>query len=380
MRVVSLKSYPIDTNLLVKVETDEGLYGIGEAGVAVQTAATSQVLEYFSEWLVGRDPLDTEGLWQEMFRYPRRKEGSLLSAALSGIDMALWDIKGKALGAPVWKLLGGKARNRVALYAHVGGGSAKETAENALGAVQRGFACLRFGFDDPKGGEAFDAGRAIRHARQVMEAVREAVGEELNLCLDVHQRLSPAEAAELCRELAPTRPWFVEDPIRPEDPLAYRRVRKQTNLPLASGENLYSKWQFRPLVEEELVDYLRIDLGAVGGFTEARKVAAMGETHYQEAVPHCAKGPLLEQATLHFSVATANVAVQEHTCALGEGQAHGFWKDILPGLASFEGGWALPPEAPGLGVSFVEEAALARGFVQRQMPRWRKPDGSVQDW
>ena len=374
MKIRSIKGIPVETNLIVKVDTDEGVYGVGEAGVAVQVPATMKVLDYYAEWLVGRDPLATEELWQQMFRYSRRKEGSIICAAIAGIDMALWDIKGKALGAPVWQLLGGKVRDRVRLYAHIGGKNTDEVIERSVAAIERGFTVLRYGFEDPAGGSVFDTSRALRRSVQMLEAVREAVGPEIDICVDVHQRLTPARAVEYCRAVEAVSPLFVEDPIRPEDPSAYRQLRHRVSVPLASGENLYSKWQFRGLIEEELVDYLRVDLGAAAGFTESRKIAASAETHYQEIVPHCARGPLLELATLHFSFATPNLAVQEST------GGPEWWNDILPGIGDFDRGWVTAPEKPGLGVELVEEAANAHPRVQRQMPRWRKPDGSVQDW
>ena len=194
------------------------------------------------------------------------------------------------------------------------------------------------------------------------------------MSIDVHQRLSPARAVDFCQAVDPVGLLFVEDPTRTEDPTVYRQLRQRVSTSLATGENLYSKWQFRPLIEEELIDYLRIDLALIGGFTEAKKVAAMGEAHYLDVVPHCARGPLLEQASLHFSIATPNVAYQEHT------GGPGWWNDILPGLADFSRGSALPPQGPGLGVELNEGEAKKHPFVQREMPRWRKADGSVQDW
>lgn len=377
MIITAVRGIPVESNLIVKVETDEGIFGIGEAGMAPQIPATCKVLEYYAEWLVGRDPLDIEGIWQELFRWTRRKEGIVLISAVSGIDMALHDIKGKALGVPVWQILGGRARDRVALYAHIRGTTPEETRDGAVAAVERGFTVVRLGFDDPRMGEAgggFDAGRAIRHSARVTEAVREAVGEDVEITIDVHQRLSPVRAVEFGEAVRDTRPLFVEDPVRPEDPCAYRRLKGRMPVPTATGENLYSKWQFCTLIEEELTDYLRTDLALVGGITEARKVAVLGETHFMEVVPHCARGPLLELVTLHFSTAVSNVLVQEHT------GGPEWWNDVLPGLPDFSGGYALPPDAPGLGVEFDEAAAAKHPFVQRQMPRWRKPDGSVQDW
>lgn len=375
MRITNVRGIAVDSNLIVKVETDEGLYGIGEAGMAPQIPATQKVLAYFAEWLAGRDPDDIEGLWQELFRYTRRKEGIILSSAVSGIDTALWDIKGKALGVPVWRILGGRARSRVPLYAHVGGASPEATAERAATLAEQGYTVVRLGFDDPRsdGGASFDAGRAVRHSVRTAEAVRKSVGPDVEICMDVHQRLSPVRGIELCEALHQVGMLFVEDPIRSEDPAAYRRLRR-TNVPIATGELLYSKWQFRPIVEEDLADYLRIDIAVVGGLTEARKIAAMGEAHYIDVAPHCARGPLLEQATLHLSFAIPNLAVQEHT----GGPA--WWEEVLPGLVPLGGGFADPPSAPGLGVELDESAAAKHPFVQREMPRWRKPDGSVQDW
>lgn len=376
MKITAVRGIPVESNLIVKIETDEGVYGIGEAGLAPQIPATRKVLDYYAEWLEGRDPGDIEGLWQELFRYTRRKEGIILMSALSGIDTALWDIKGKVLGAPVWKLLGGRARRRVPLYAHVDGKSPGEAAEHAAAAAARGYSVIRLGFDDPEGdqGTAFNPRRGIRHSVRFVQAVREALQPDVGLCIDVHQRLSPVLASELCAALTPLGLLFVEDPVRSEDVSAYRQLRRRTSVPLATGELLYSKWQFRPIIEEALADYLRVDLGLVGGISEGRKVAAMGEAHYIDVVPHCARGPLLEQVTLHFSTAVPNLAVQEHT------GGPEWWNDVLPGLAAFDAGYATPGESPGLGVEFVEREAAKHPFVQRQMPRWRKEDGSVQDW
>ena len=374
MIIAAIKGIPVESNLIVKVETDEGIYGVGEAGMAPQIPATMKVLEYYSEWLVGQDPANIELIWQSLFRHTRRKEGIVLISAISGIDMALWDIKGKVAGLPVWSLLGGKARERVAVYAHVQAPTIEGTVERAMAAVEAGFTAIRFGFDQPGGGDGFDAGMAIRHTLKLAETLRQHVGENVDMTVDVHQRLSPARGIEFCNAVAPYGLLFVEDPIRPEDPAAYRQLRSRVTTPLATGENLYSKWQFRTLIEEELTDYLRIDLALVGGITEARKVAAMGETHYIDVVPHCARGPLLEQVTLHFSLATANIAIQEHT----GGPA--WWQDVLPGAADFSRGFAGAPDRAGFGVEFNEQEALKHPFVQRQMPRWFKPDGSVQDW
>jgi galactonate dehydratase len=374
MKITAIKSFPIEGNLIVKVETDEGIYGVGEAGMAPPIPATMKVLDYYAEWLIGRDPDDIEGIWQELFRYTRRKEGIVLISAISGIDMALWDIKGKALGVPVWRLLGGKARERTMLYAHVQGPTIEATCENAQSAVDAGFKMVRFQLDDPEGENGFDQSRAIRYSVRLSEEVRRTVGDSIELSIDIHQRLSPARAVDFCQAVHPVGLLFVEDPTRTEDPSVYRQLRQRVPTPLATGENLYSKWQFRPLIEEELTDYLRIDLALVGGLTEARKVAAMGEAHYLDVVPHCARGPLLEQVSLHFSIATTNVAYQEHT------GGPDWWNDILPGLSDYSGGSATPPEGPGLGVEFNEEEAKKHPFVLREMPRWRKVDGSVQDW
>lgn len=374
MRITGIRGIPVESNLIVRVDTDEGVYGIGEAGMAPQIPATVKVLEYYADWLVGEDPADIERIWQSMFRHTRRKEGIVLISAISGIDMALWDIKGKAAALPVWSLLGGRARDHVELYAHVHGPTIEATVEAAQAAVERGFRAVRFGFDAAGSDAGFDSGKAIRYTAKLAGAIRGAVGDDIDITVDVHQRLSPARAVEFCAAVADYGLLFVEDPIRPEDPAAYRQIRSRITTPIATGENLYSKWQFRSLIEEELTDYLRIDLALAGGISEARKIAAAGETHYLEVVPHCARGPFLEQVSLHFSIATANVALQEHT------GGPEWWNDVFDGLADFGAGSATPANRPGFGVSFNEDEARKHPFVQRQMPRWLKPDGSVQDW
>jgi galactonate dehydratase len=334
-----------------------------------------KVLEYYADWIVGRDPMDSEGLWQEMFRRTRRKEGIILVSALSGIDMALWDIKGKSLGVPVWKLLGGKAREQVPLYSHVQAPTLKQTVEKAQESVAAGFHTVRYGLYDPEGGQSFDPRRAIEYTARIGEELRKGLGDEIEISVDVHQRLSPVWGVTFCERVADLGLLFVEDPVRTEDPLVYRQIRTRVpNTPIATGELLYSKWQFRTVIEEELTDYLRIDLGLAGGITEGRKIAAMGETHYLDVVPHCARGPLLEQVSLHFSVATPNLAVQEHT------GGPTWWNDVFSGLADFSTGHALPPTGAGWGLEFHEDAALNHPFEQRIMDHWKKTDGSIQDW
>ncbi|MGP3910286.1 mandelate racemase/muconate lactonizing enzyme family protein [Nonomuraea sp. 10N515B] len=363
------------TYVFVVVDTDEGITGVGECGLPDERAAMFGTVETVKELLVGQDPFRSAHLWQVLSRglyFPARRE---LSAVISAVDMALWDIKGKALGVPVYELLGGRARDRVPCYVHVRGGT-EDTArvvESAVAAVEAGWRHLRWGL--PAQGEILQPRRAVRVAVEQFAALREAVGPDVEIALDVHTRLAPAEAVMLCRELEAMRPLFIEDPIRAENPRSMEMVRLRTTVPLAAGEQFGSKWEFRELVENEWIDYARIDLAIVGGFTEAMKVAGWCETHYIDVVPHNPYGPVANAAALHFSLACPNLLVLEQPVMPGSDLL-----DIVPGQPRWADGCLLPGDAPGLGITLDREAARRTAAADRLPQRFRRPDGSLTNW
>ena len=377
MKITEVKTFPIfygsRNYLFVKVETDEGLYGMGEFGITWKEQAGVGAIQHMKNYLIGQDPLNTEWIWQQLFRGDFFPGGRINMAAQSAIDIALWDIKGKALGQPVHMLLGGRVRDRVACYTAIGGQTPEDTAQSARARVEEGWRYLRLAVMEREG--ILEPRIAVRDAIAHFAAVRQAVGPEIDICIDVHTRLDPPDTIRLGRELEQYDPFFIEDPLRCENPQTYRLVRQHVSAPLAVGEHYASKWDFRQMIEEELLDYARIDLCIVGGLTEARKVANWCETHYIKIVPHNPLGPVSAAACLHLDLATDNFAVQE-----GGLVGTPVMEDLFPVQVPCEAGCLLPPERPGLGVEFDEEAAANYGFEWGKGPQLRRRDGSFTNW
>ena len=377
MKITSVRTFPVfygtRNYLFVKLETDEGIYGVGEFGLTWKEKAGIGAIEHMVAHLVGEDPLNTEKIWQEIFRGDFFPGGRINMAAQSAIDIALWDIKGKALGQPVYMLLGGRLRDLVECYTGVGGDTPEKAARAGQERVAEGWRYLRLGVFDRDG--ILDPGTAVRDAVEQFQAVREAVGPEIEICIDVHTRLDPPDTIRLGRKLEPYDPFFIEDPLRCENPQSYRNVRHHISSPLAIGEHYATKWEFRTVIEEELTDYARIDLCIVGGLTEARKIANWCETHYIKIVPHNPLGPVSAAACLHLDLATDNFAVQE-----GGLVGRPVLEDVFPVQVPYESGCMLPPERPGLGVEFDSEAAEKHPYQEVRSPRLRRRDGSFTNW
>ncbi len=380
MKITDVRCIPVFAEarefnyLVVRVETDDGLYGLGESGISGKELAIQGVVEHFRPLLIGEDPRRTDFIWQRLFRGNFFKGGHLLSAAISAIDVALWDIKGKALGVPIWQLLGGKSRDKVICYPHVLGTATDEILQDCDRVLAEGFKFVRFGAlgDDSEG--VFEPRRAVPKIRELTSAVRDHIGPDIEICVDFHTRLDPIDAVRLCDALEPLDIFFAEDPVRSERPEAYQFVREHTNVPIAGGEELASKWEFQPLIERDLIDYVRVDLGIVGGFTEASKVAGMAESHYQYLAPHAPLGPVSLAACVHLDIASALVGVQELPLLPGA------MPDVFPKQMEFEDGYLLAPQSPGLGVEIDEEAAKDHPFRMMPLAEYRRDDGSVTNW
>ena len=377
MKITDVKVYLAKewrTFCFVVVETDEGISGLGEAGITGRELAVRGAIEHFKPLLIGQDPFRTEHLWQLLFRggfFPAQR---ILTAAIAAIDIALWDIKGKALGAPVYQLLGGRARDRVLTYNHNVGDTVEELVDCCQRSVDEGWQALRWGLEHPASG-ILEPGAAVRRSIKEIEALRLALGDEVKLAIDVHTRLNPADALWLCQEFEPHRPYFVEDPLRVENSQSYRSLRARTTVPLAAGEQYNSKWEFRQVVEEELIDYARVDLCICGGLTEAKKIAAACETHYIDLAVHNPIGPVATSAFLHLSLSTPNFAVQELPRRPGESMP-----DLIQNQPEWEAGYLLPPTAPGLGIELNAEALGKYPFEMGELRNLRRPDGSVTNW
>lgn len=379
MKITSIETYPVwngrRNDLYVVIDTDEGIYGVGESGISGREQAIIGAVEHFKPMLIGLDPFRTEYIWQLLFRggfFPAQR---IQTAAISAIDIALWDIKGKALNLPVYELLGGLARDKVVCYPHNAGHNMEiePLVESCLRTKEEGWKFVRFGL--PHQGNILEPRESVLTAIRQMQAVREAVGDHIEITFDVHTRLDLADAVWLCQEFEQFRPFFVEDPLRSENPDSFKTLRPRTTVPIAAGEQFSSKWEFRQLIEEEWIDYARIDLCIVGGFTEAKKIAGWCETHYINLATHNPLGPVSSAACLHLNLSCPNVGVQEQP------RRPGTWlQDVFPVQIEWQDGYLLPPTRPGLGIEFDREAAQKNPMQDAQRIILHRPDGSFTNW
>jgi len=378
MKITAIKPYPLNGGgrnfMFVKVETDEGIYGIGEAGLTWKELAVTETINHISPMLIGEDPIRIEHIWQLMLRGAFFPGGKVVCSAMSAIDIALWDIKGKALNVPIYNLLGGLVRQKAVCYPHIGGSNTEQIAENARQKVSEGWKFVRFGLGDT-GGNIFEPSRAVRNGVRMFEAVRNAVGDEIEICLDIHTRLDPGDSITICRELEKYKPYFLEDPIRSENSNSFHQLRRHVSTPLAAGEHFATKWEFRELVEDELINYARIDLCIVGGITEAKKITGWCETHYINLAPHNPLGPVSTAACLHLDLSSTNFGVQELPVKPGT-----MFTDVFPMQVEWNDGYLLPPTLPGLGVEFDEEAAKKHPYKQVKSPIFYRADGALTNW
>ena len=373
-RIETFLVHPDHRNLVfVKVHTDEGIHGIGEAYSCGPDRATEAAIHDFEEWLVGRDPMNVEGLWQLMYIGSRFPGGSVVNAAISGIDHALWDIAGKHLGVPVWQLLGGKVRERVRVYQNPGGSTPEELGERALALRERyGYTAFKIG-PQPPGSERLPWNRVVREATARMEGIRRAVGDDIEIGVDPHAKIfEPARALMLAEALKPFKPFFYEEPLRPENIDALAAFKARCPIPVATGEMLYTKHEFRDLLARNGADIIQPDVCLMGGLSEIKKVAAMAEAHYVAVAPHNPMGPVATAVNVHFAIATHNFLVLEY---IPDDQPPR--RDLVQEPLEVKAGYIEAPTKPGLGIE-LNEAAFGK-YPHRTWHRgfpWRE-DGSL---
>jgi galactonate dehydratase len=380
MRIAGLETYLVELgnrNIpFVRVLTDEGIHGIGEAYSVGPDLATVKAIQGLAEWLIGRDPLDIEGLWQLMYAGSRFPGGSVVNAAISGIEHALWDIKGKAFGVPVYQLVGGKCRDKVRVYQSVGGDTPRALADHARLLVdQYGYTALKM-FPFYRGKPLWhDMGLAavLKDAEARIKAVREAVGDGVDIGLDAHAQIfEPAKALALCRVLEPYRPLFLEEPLRPENRAAMGYLRAKSPIPIATGEALYTKFEFRELLAHQGADIIQPDITLTGGLWEMKKIAAMAEAEYVVVAPHNPCGPVATAVNVHFALSTHNFTILEYRPddVLER-------RNVVDEPMVLEDGYLLAPARPGLGLELDLEACAEQAYKSWHRPFLWRIDGSL---
>jgi galactonate dehydratase len=366
--------------LVVKVDTDQGIYGLGEAGLSGRERAVMGALDHYREWLIGKDPMRTGALWQEMYRSQYFEGGRVLTAAQSAIDIALYDIKGKALGVPVYDLIGGKHRESVPCFINMKSPVNEEEAAEVKKAISEGWECLRLNLskhecEDPT---EFDPRRSLADSAAELTRARELLGSRVVLGIDYHHRLSVAEAASFCQRMPRGTIDFLEEPIRDETPEAYQTLRTMTDVPFAIGEEFSSKWQFLPYIERGLTNFARIDICNVGGFTEAMKVAGWAEAHYIDIMPHNPLGPICTAASIHLCAAVPNLAWLESK--IGQYSKDSPERSYFKNLPENAEGMFPVTDAPGIGVELMDEDLGSGEFQYWEAPHLHRRDGSVTNW
>jgi galactonate dehydratase len=379
MKIIRIEQFfPRVRTRLVKVTTDNGLVGWGETTLEGKPKSTVAAVEEIAEYLVGKDPLRIEHHWQHIYRSAFFRGGPVLMTALSGIDQALWDIAGKHYGVPVYQLLGGPVRDRIRVYAHWG---IHDMTEESLAAARERLDRLRL-----SGYTAFKSGPGSTWRGHEPPAVidafvrraylmREWVGPEVELAFDLHGKMTPALAIEICQELKGMRPMFVEEPVPQENVAALREVALRAPVPIATGERLLTRWGFREVCEQQAAAYLQPDVSHVGGISELKKVAHFAEIYYMHIAPHCAIGPVALAAALHVDAVVPNLLIQEQIDAsLGDGLLLEPWK--------VQDGHIELPTRPGLGFEINEREAGRNNVYQEELGGefYHPSDGSVADW
>ena len=357
---------------IVRVRTDDGLEGIGEGTINYRVRAIHGAVQDFAMYLVGKDASQIERHWQALYRNSFFRGGPIQMTALSAIEQALWDIRGKALGVPVWDLLGGAARDRIATYTHGGGRNPQVAAERCLALVEEGHRAIKLGI--PGAVEPVLDERAVGATVAIVRAVRDAVGPDVKLMVDCHAKPTPPVAMRLAAELAPFGLLFLEEPLPPENVDALATVARASLVPVATGERLFTRWGFREVVEKQAAAVLQPDLGHCGGILEARKIAALAETYYASVAPHNPRGPGVTMASLHVAAGTPNFLIQEivHDDPLRE--------EMLVEPLRVENGFVPLPAAPGLGLRFDEAHAGRFPYDPKDTPHPTLADGAVADW
>lgn len=388
MRITELGARVVNAGrrnwVFVRIETDQpGLVGWGEASLEVKTRGVLGAIEDVAPLVVGEDPRRIEHLWQVLYRQQFFRGGPVEMSAVSGIDQALWDIKAKDLGVPVWQLLGGRVRDRVRFYDHLGGGAPEATygamepeavADLARRSVEGGFDALKL-LAVPRT-RPLDSAARVAEAAAVMAAVREAVGPGVDVMVDLHGRTTAAMAIRYGEAMAEHAPWFFEEPVPPEDVDGHVAVaRALPGIPIATGERLIGRWAFRPFLERGAIAVAQPDVCHTGGISEVRRIAAMAEAYGVAVAPHNPLGPIATVANLHLALATPNHLIQEVM------RSDVPWRDeVVSGVPPIVDGHMVPPDGPGLGVDVDEAAAAAHPYEPEPQYRWFHEDGGVAEW
>jgi galactonate dehydratase len=367
--------------LFLKIETDEGISGWGEPVIEGKALTVKAAVGELMEYLTGKDPMHIEDHWNQMYRSGFYRGGPILMSAIAGIDQALWDIKGKFFNAPIHQLMGGKCRNLIKVYSWIGGDRPADLGKSAKEMVQKGFTAVKMNATEEL--QYVDSFEKIDQAVHRIAAAREAVGISIGIGIDFHGRVHKPMAKALAKELEPFHPMFIEEPALPENNELLRDIANHVSIPIATGERMYSRWQFKNILKEGYVDIIQPDLSHAGGITECKKIFSMAEAFDVAVAPHCPLGPIALAACLQVDATCHNAFIQEQSLGIHYNQGNDLLDYIKnKNVFDFKDGYVKIPEGAGLGIEIDEEHVKkmdAEGHNWHN-PVWRHPDGSVAEW
>lgn len=382
MKITRLTTFLVPPRwCFLKIETDEGIVGWGEPVLEGRAETVAAAVQELGDYLIGKDPRHIEDHWTVLYRGGFYRGGGVHMSALAGIDQALWDIKGKALGVPVSELLGGNVRDRIRVYSWIGGDRPSETAQQAKDAVARGFTAVKMnGTEEMQYVDTYDK---VERCLQNVAAVRDAVGPNVGIGVDFHGRVHRPMAKVLVKELEPYKLMFIEEPVLSEHEEALKEIARITSTPIALGERLYSRWDFKRVLSGGYVDIVQPDPSHAGGITETRKIASMAEAYDVALALHCPLGPIALAANLQLDAVCYNAFIQEQSLGIHYNKDNDLMDYVSnPEVFAYEDGMVAIPKGPGLGIEvnedYVRERA-AQGHRWRN-PIWRHKDGSFAEW
>ncbi|MBS0028955.1 galactonate dehydratase [Chitinophaga sp. 22321] len=382
MKIKSYELFQVPPRwLFLKIETDEGIIGWGEPVIEGKAATVKAAVDELMEFLLGKDPMHIEDHWNMMYRAGFYRGGPILMSAIAGIDQALWDIKGKYHNAPVYQLMGGKARDNIKVYSWIGGDRPSEVGTAARKMKEQGFLAVKMNATEEL--QYVDSYEKIDAAIQRIAAVREAVGPGIGIGIDFHGRVHKPMAKILAKELEPFRPMFIEEPVLPENNEDLREIAQHVAIPIATGERMFSKWQFKTLLKDGYADIIQPDVSHAGGITECKKILSMAEAFDVAAALHCPLGPIALAACLQVDATCHNAFIQEQSLGIHYNQG----SDLLDYLTDktvfqYKDGYVDIPSKPGLGIEINEAHVrkMAGEGHNWHNPVWRHTDGSVAEW
>lgn len=382
MKITDLELFTLPPRwLFLKISTDDGCVGWGEPIVEGQAGTVRGAVEDMADYLIGRDPRQIEDIWQTLFRARFYRGGPVMMSAIAGVNQALWDIKGKYHGAPVYDLLGGSVRDRIQIYAGISGDTPAEVAAQAQQRKDEGLRAIKMGAVNTV--HYMDSYQHIDEAVERVAAVRRQVGSDFSIAVDFHGKVHKPMAKTLIRELEPYHLMFVEEPILPMHNESLRDIKRSTSIPIATGERMYSRWDFKTILAEGSVDIIQPDVSHAGGISEVFRIAAMAEAYDVALAPHCPLGPIALAACIQVDAVAYNALIQEQSLGLHYNQS----ADLLDYLADatvfdYKDGYVSIPTGPGLGIELDEDKIRAASDheLRWRNPSLRRPDGSVAEW